>query len=118
MNAVGHAQDQDPLGSGGRRAQAVATKGHGAPGLDPSAAVGRRNGFWAAPAQYVKDMPKKMRPPCAGPSLKAGRQVVVVDGLAMEAPKTKQAIPLLKALGVDGQRVGNRGGAGWAVERS
>lgn len=64
--------------------------------------------FGPHPRKYVKDMPKKMRRAAlrSALSLKArAGQVVVVDGLAMDAPKTKQAISLLKALGVDGQRV-------------
>ncbi len=80
-----------------------------APGLDPSAAVGRRrNGFWAAPAQICEGHAQEDAPRRLAQRLRSRRragQVVVVDGLAMEAPKTKQAISLLKALGVDGQRV-------------
>lgn len=64
--------------------------------------------FGPRPRKYVKDMPKKMRRAALRSALsvkaQAG-QVVVVDGLAMDAPKTKQAVAMLKALGVDGQSV-------------
>lgn len=64
--------------------------------------------FGPRPRKYVKDMPKKMRRAALRSALSAkarAGQVVVVDGLAMEAPKTKQAVAMLKALGMDGQSV-------------
>ncbi len=70
--------------------------------------VGGGTVFGPRPRKYVKDMPKKMRRAAlrSALSLKArAGQVVVVDGLAMDAPKTKQAVALLKALGAEGQRV-------------
>jgi large subunit ribosomal protein L4 len=70
--------------------------------------VGGGTVFGPRPRQYVKDMPKKMRRAAlrSALSLKArAGQVIVIDGLALDAPKTKQAVAMLKALGIDGQRV-------------
>ncbi len=70
--------------------------------------VGGGTAFGPRPHKYIKDMPKKMRRAALRSALsikaRAG-QVVVIDGLAMDAPKTKQAVSLLKALGMDGQTV-------------
>lgn len=70
--------------------------------------VGGGIAFGPRPRTYIKDMPKKMRRAALRSALsmkaRAG-QVVVIDGLAMDAPKTKQAVSLLKALGMDGQSV-------------
>ena len=53
-------------------------------------------------------MPKKMRRAAlrSALSVKAGAgQIAVVDGLAMDEPKTKAAVTMLEALELGGQRV-------------
>lgn len=57
--------------------------------------------FGPQPRSYAKRMPKKMRRAalCSALSSKAqAGQIVVIDALAMEQPKTKQAVDLLAAL--------------------
>lgn len=64
--------------------------------------------FGPRPRQYVKAMPKKMHRAALRSALsaKAGSgQVVVLDGLKMDAPKTKQAVAMFQALGVAEQSV-------------
>lgn len=51
-------------------------------------------------------MPKKMRQAAlrSALSVKAGSgQIIVVDDLSMEAPKTKEMVRVLTSLGIDGQ---------------
>lgn len=64
--------------------------------------------FGPHPRSYVKAMPKKMHRAALRSALsaKAGAgQVVVLDQLSMNEPKTKQAVAMLKALELDGQSV-------------
>ncbi len=59
------------------------------------------------PRQYTKKMPRKMRRTalCSALSVKAmENQIVILDVLQMEAPKTKEMVAVLKNLGLD-QRV-------------
>ncbi|MBU0704104.1 MAG: 50S ribosomal protein L4 [Chloroflexi bacterium] len=59
------------------------------------------------PHKYVKKMPRKMRRAALRSALSAKmaeNQIVVVDALEMEAPKTKEMVRVLKNLGLD-QRV-------------
>lgn len=70
--------------------------------------VGGGTVFGPRPRQYVKAMPKKMHRAALRSALsaKAGSgQVVVLDGLKMDTPKTKQALAMLQALGVADQSV-------------
>lgn len=70
--------------------------------------VGGGTVFGPQPRKYTKAMPKKMRRAAlrSALSVKAGAgQIVVVDELAMDAPKTKAMIQTLEALGVDSQSV-------------
>jgi large subunit ribosomal protein L4 len=64
--------------------------------------------FGPTPRGYVKSMPRKMRRAAIRSALstkaKAG-QIVVIDGLAMEQPKTKTAVEMLNSLGVGDQSV-------------
>jgi large subunit ribosomal protein L4 len=70
--------------------------------------VGGGVAFGPTPRTYVKAMPKKMHRAalrCAL-SVKAGAgQIVVLDGLSLSEPKTKQAVELFKALGLSDQNV-------------
>ncbi len=69
--------------------------------------VGGGTVFGPRPRKYTKDMPKKMRRAALRSALsaKAGEgQIIVVDRLEMEAPKTKAMIQVLNNLGVDGKR--------------
>lgn len=59
------------------------------------------------PRTYTKKMPRKMRRAALRSALSAKvaeNQIVVVDALEMEAPKTKEMVRVLKNLGLD-QRV-------------
>ncbi len=70
--------------------------------------VGGGTVFGPRPRKYIKDMPKKMHRAAlrSALSVKAGAgQIVVLDQLTMEQPKTKAMVALLEALGLDGQRV-------------
>jgi large subunit ribosomal protein L4 len=70
--------------------------------------VGGGVAFGPTPRTYVKAMPKKMHQAalrCAL-SVKAGAgQIVVLDGLSLSVPKTKQALEMFKALGLNDQNV-------------
>lgn len=70
--------------------------------------VGGGTAFGPLPRTYVKAMPKKMHRAairCAL-SVKAGAgQIVVLDGLQLEEAKTKVAVKMLKALGLNDQNV-------------
>lgn len=66
--------------------------------------VGGGTVFGPRPRRYTKAMPKKMRRAAlrSALSVKASAgQIVVVDELSMETPKTKAMIDALRALGVD-----------------
>jgi large subunit ribosomal protein L4 len=70
--------------------------------------VGGGVAFGPRPRTYVKAMPKKMHQGAlrSALSVKAGAgQIVVLDGLSMSEPKTKQAVKLFQALGVAEQNV-------------
>ena len=70
--------------------------------------VGGGTVFGPRPRKYTKRMPKKMHRAALRSALsaKAGAgQILVVDKLEMEAPKTKAMIQTLNALGLDGQSV-------------
>jgi large subunit ribosomal protein L4 len=56
------------------------------------------------PRKYAKKMPRKMRRAalCSALSVKATEdQIVVLDALEMEAPKTKEMLAVLRSLGLD-----------------
>ncbi len=68
--------------------------------------VGGGTVFGPQPRSYEKRMPQKMRQAAlrSALSVKAGdEQILVVDDLSMEAPKTKEMVRTLGALGVDGK---------------
>lgn len=70
--------------------------------------VGGGTVFGPRPRTYVKAMPKKMHRAAirSALSVKAGAgQIVVLDGLNLDEAKTKQAVAMLKALGVNEQSV-------------
>jgi large subunit ribosomal protein L4 len=59
--------------------------------------------FGPSPRSYAQKMPKKMRRAaiCSALSAKLGSEgIVVVDDLSLEAPKTKQIVRVLDALGL------------------
>ena len=62
--------------------------------------VGGGVAFGPQPRSYEKDMPRKARRlaiRCALSAKVAAKQVVVIDGLKFDAPKTKNVVALLKA---------------------
>ncbi len=66
--------------------------------------VGGGTAFGPTPRKYTKKMPKKMRRAAlrSALSVKAGaEQIVVLEQLAMEAPKTKDFVRTLTDLGLD-----------------
>ncbi len=66
--------------------------------------VGGGTAFGPTPRKYTKKMPKKMRRAAlrSALSVKAGaEQIVVLEQLAMEAPKTKDFVRTLADLGLD-----------------
>ena len=70
--------------------------------------VGGGTVFGPTPRKYTKSLPKKMQRAALRSALsaKAGSgQIVVIDRLALDAPKTKSVTAMLKALGVTGQNV-------------
>lgn len=70
--------------------------------------VGGGTVFGPVPRTYTKAMPKKMHQAAlrSALSVKASAgQIVVLDGLNMSAPKTKQAVEMFKALGLNDQNV-------------
>ncbi|HEY5039453.1 MAG TPA: 50S ribosomal protein L4, partial [bacterium] len=59
------------------------------------------------PRDYSLELPKKMRQQALAESLsdKAKRgKIMVIENLKFDAPKTKQAVSLLKSLGLDNQK--------------
>lgn len=70
--------------------------------------VGGGNAFGPVPRSYVKAMPKKMHRAALRSALsvkaEAG-QIVVLDGLSLSEAKTKLAVQMFKALGVNEQNV-------------
>ncbi len=70
--------------------------------------VGGGTVFGPTPRSYAQRMPKKMRQAAlrSALSVKAGaEQIVILDELAMDAPKTKAMITVLNALDVAGSSV-------------
>lgn len=70
--------------------------------------VGGGKAFGPLPRTYVKAMPKKMHRAAlrSALSVKAGLgQIVVLDGLSLSEAKTKLAVQMFKALGVNEQNV-------------
>ena len=70
--------------------------------------VGGGNAFGPVPRTYIKAMPKKMHRAAIRSALsvkaEAG-QIVVLDGLSLSEAKTKLAVQMFKALGVNEQNV-------------
>lgn len=70
--------------------------------------VGGGTVFGPTPRKYTKAMPKKMQRSALRSALSAkaaNDQIVIVDKVAMDAPKTKAVVNMLSALGIDGQSV-------------
>jgi large subunit ribosomal protein L4 len=70
--------------------------------------VGGGTVFGPTPRKYVKALPKKMVRAAIRSALSAkvgAGQLIVLDRLAMDAPKTKEMVRVLKALGVNEQSV-------------
>jgi len=70
--------------------------------------VGGGTVFGPTPRKYTKAMPKKMQRSALRSALSAkaaSDQIVIVDKVAMDAPKTKAVVNMLSALGIDGQSV-------------
>lgn len=70
--------------------------------------VGGGTVFGPTPRKYTKAMPKKMQRFALRSALSAkaaNDQIVIVDQVAMDAPKTKAMVNMLAALGIDGQSV-------------
>lgn len=70
--------------------------------------VGGGTVFGPRPRKYAKGMPKKMHRAALRSALSAkaaASQIVVLDDLALDAPKTKAVVNMLSALGVDSSRV-------------
>lgn len=64
--------------------------------------------FGPTPRKYTKSMPKKMQRSALRSALSiklASDQVIVIDQVAIDAPKTKTAVKMLSALSVAGQSV-------------
>jgi len=64
--------------------------------------------FGPTPRKYIKSMPKKMQRLALRSALSAklaSDQIVVIDQVAIDAPKTKTAVKMLSALGVADQSV-------------
>lgn len=64
--------------------------------------------FGPTPRKYTKAMPKKMQRSALRSALSiklASDQVIVIDQVAIDTPKTKTAVKMLSALGVAGQSV-------------
>ncbi|HQY94434.1 50S ribosomal protein L4 [Caldilinea sp.] len=64
--------------------------------------------FGPTPRKYTKSLPKKMQRLALRGALSvkvANDQMIVLDQLAIDAPKTKTAIKMLSALGADGRSV-------------
>ncbi len=73
------------------------------------------------PRQYIQRMPRKMRRLAlrSALSVKASdAQIIVLDALQMESPRTKAMIAMLEALGVDGSALILLSAANPAVELS
>ena len=86
---------------GGRKPWKQKGTGHARAGsIRSSIWVGGGVAFGPQPRSYEKDMPRKARRlaiRCALSAKIAAKQVVVIDGLKFDAPKTKNVVALLKA---------------------
>ncbi len=104
---VGYAQHQDPCRGARRWREAVAPEGHRPrpPGLDPRAAVARRRrGARPEAPRLLAAHPQEDGAPRAAlgalrPGRRSGRSSSSTTG-AIDAPKTKDAVELLAALGL------------------
>ncbi|MCS6827063.1 MAG: 50S ribosomal protein L4 [Caldilinea sp.] len=70
--------------------------------------VGGGTVFGPTPRKYTKALPKKMQRMALRSALSvkaADGQIVVVDRVAIDAPKTKTAVQMLSALGIENQKV-------------
>ncbi|HHY57671.1 MAG TPA: 50S ribosomal protein L4 [Chloroflexi bacterium] len=70
--------------------------------------VGGGTVFGPTPRKYTKAMPKKMHRLALRSALStklASNQIIVIDQVAIDAPKTKTAVKMLSALGVADQSV-------------
>lgn len=70
--------------------------------------VGGGTVFGPTPRKYTQRMPQKMRQAALRSALSvkaAGEQIVVLDDLSMEQPKTKAMVKTLENLGLKGQSV-------------
>jgi len=64
--------------------------------------------FGPTPRKYTQRMPQKMRQAALRSALTvkaSGDQVIVLDNLSMDAPKTKEMVKTLENLGLSGQSV-------------
>ena len=103
-----HPVDQDPRRGPRRRGQALPPEGHRPrpAGLDPVAPVGRRRGRPRAQAPRATASGRPRRwcawPCCSALSDRAAEdRVALVDAWAWEAPRTKDAVAALEALGLE-----------------
>ena len=70
--------------------------------------VGGGTVFGPTPRKYTQKMPQKMRQAALRSALTvkaSGEQIVVLDTLSMDAPKTKAMVQTLENLGLSGKRV-------------
>jgi large subunit ribosomal protein L4 len=70
--------------------------------------VGGGTVFGPRPRKYIKHLPKKMNAAALRSALSvkaAAEQLVIVDALQMEAPKTKAMLTMLNALGVNNHSI-------------
>lgn len=77
--------------------------------------------FGPSPRSYEQKMPRKMRRAavCGALSAKVAEgQLVVLDQLTMEQPKTREMAAMLQRLAVDSSALILMAGDNWAVERS
>jgi large subunit ribosomal protein L4 len=95
-----------------RRQEAVASEGHRARSsrLDACTELDWRwrTVFGPTPRKYTKALPKKMQRLALRSALSsklASEQIVVIDQVAIDTPKTKTAVKMLSALGVADQSV-------------
>ena len=76
----------------------------GTSGFDPRAQfIGGGTVFGPTPRKYTKALPKKMQRQALRSALSAKAQagaIVVIDKVAIDAPKTKTMVKMLSALGV------------------
>lgn len=69
--------------------------------------VGGGTVFGPTPRKYTKDMPRKMRRAALRSALSvkaAAEQIMVIDSLEMDAPKTKEMVQTLENLGLGQER--------------